>query len=70
MRFNIIIDIPEETVINYQKWAKKYSDLLDKDNLEQFILDTVQDQTQWDVLKCELLDKKDLKILRDFFQTK
>ena len=51
MKFRLTIDIPEETIINYQKWSKNYVDLLNEETLEEFIRDAVQDQTQWDVEK-------------------
>lgn len=70
MKFRIVIDIPEETIINYQNWAKDYTDLLDIGNLEEYIGDSIQDQTRWDVEKCELLDRKDLKKLQEQFRKK
>lgn len=68
MKFRLIIDIPEETIVNYQNWSKDFVDLLDESNLEEFIRDSVQDQTQWDVEKCTLLDKKDFNKLREFLK--
>ena len=70
MRFRITIDVPEETIINYQQWAKGSVDLLDMANLEEYIGDVVQDQTQWEVEKSDLLDKKDLKKLQEIYRIK
>ena len=70
MKFRITIDVPEETIINYQQWAKESVDLLDMANLEEYIGDVVQDQTQWEVEKCILLDKKELKKLEEVFRKK
>jgi len=70
MKFRITIDIPEETIINYSQSSKEFIDLLNEKNLEEFIRDTVQDQTQWDVESCSLIDKKDLKQIRELFKDK
>ena len=64
MKFRLVIDVPEETILNYQRWAKDYTDLFNELNLEEFIKDTVQDQTQWDVEQCSLLDKKEFNQLK------
>ncbi len=69
MKFRLIIDIPEETIINYQKWSKSFVDLLDEPLLEEFIRDSVQDQTKWDVEKCTLIDKKDFNKLKEFLKS-
>lgn len=70
MKFRLTIDIPEETIINYQKWSKNYVDLLNEETLEEFIRDAVQDQTQWDVEKCTLIDKKEFRKLKEFLLEK
>ena len=70
MKFKVIIDVPEETIINYQEWAKEYTDLLNIANLEEYISDTIQDQTTWEVENSELLDKKDLKKLQEIYRKK
>ena len=68
MKFRLVIDVPEETILNYQRWARDYTDLFDELNLEEFIKDTVQDQTQWDVEQCSLLDKKEFNQLKKVFK--
>ena len=68
MKFQLVIDVPEETILNYQRWARDYTDLFDELNLEEFIKDTVQDQTQWDVEQCSLLDKKEFNQLKKVFK--
>ena len=70
MKFRMTIDVPEETIINYQTWAKDYSDLFDVKVLEDFIKDTIEDQTRWEVETCSLIDKKELKSLKEFLQKK
>lgn len=75
MRFNIIIDVPEETILNYQDWTQKHEenlhlDFFDRIELENLIKDMVEEQTSWDIEKCELLDKKELEKVRSQFKRK
>ena len=70
MKFRLIIDVPEETVANYQKESKPYIDLLNNyKNLEDFIKSIIEDQTTWEVEDLSLLDKKEFNKLLDFFKS-
>lgn len=73
MKFNIVIDVPEETILSYHLWTQKYEknlhlDILGEQELESIIKDIVEEQTQWEVDKCQLLDKDDLISLKEAFK--
>lgn len=70
MKFRLIIDVPEETVISYQKESKPYVDLINNyNNLENFIKSIIEDQTTWEVDELTLFDKKEFKKLQEFYRT-
>ena len=75
MKFKITIDIPEETLLIYQEWLNKEEkkldiNLFDIKQLQEFIGDMIQEQTQWEVLNCKLIDKIDLKEINKIFNQK
>jgi hypothetical protein len=62
MKFNIIIDVPDEMILTYKEFIVKNKeqnlklDLEDKDTIESLLKDMLEEMTTWDVEKCTLLD--------------
>lgn len=75
MRFKVIIDVPDETISNYQDWTQKHEenlhiDLFDITELQNLIKDMIEEQTSWDIENCELIDKNGLERLKAAFKKK
>ena len=69
MKFRLTIEVPEETILNYQKESKDYIDIItNTKNLEEFIKSIVEDQITWEVEEILLIDKKEFKKLQEYFR--
>ena len=69
MKFRLTIDVPEETIMNYQKESKDYIDIItNTKNLEEFIKSIVEDQITWEEEEILLIDKKEFKKLQEYFR--
>lgn len=70
MKFRLTIDVPEETIMNYQKESKNYVDIItNTKNLEEFIKSIVEDQITWEVDEILLIDKKEFKKIQEYFRS-
>lgn len=57
MRFNLTIDVPDETIALWQQiFAAEDKECSDLEQLVGLVQDIVADQTGWDVLDCTPLD--------------
>ena len=70
MKLKLTIDIPTETIVNYQKESLNFVNLLrTMKNLEQFIKSVIEDQTTWEIENITLIDKQEFKKLQEYFQS-
>ena len=62
MKFRVIIEVPEEMILNYKQWISKQNeeninfDLEKQKSIELLIKDMIEEQTSWDVKNCELIN--------------
>ena len=59
MLFKLLIEVPEEMVALYKDHVQKNKEsinLNDQKIIEDLVKDMIEEQTSWDVQKCELLD--------------